>query len=187
MAMAAGAAANFDLASHASKIAANPAVSNGSAHQTPSAANSAASAGASAVPRPSSALSVSTAASARSAARRSTRVLRVVTVAPKPRPSAAVAQHSSAKAAESPISSALPASSDMASRSAPRPSDSRPRIPNRRASQGPSAAANMAEATCGTNIAPYWALDKWKPVGPAKIALAAGKATSARPCIAPQR
>ena len=60
-------------------------------------------------------------------------------------------------------------------------------MPNRRASHGPTAEANIASTTCGTNIAPYCALDKWKPAGLVKIALAAGKVTSAKPCIAPHR
>ena len=111
----------------------------------------------------------------------------VITVAPKPKPSAPVAKHSTGNAAEEPINSALAASSAMERRLAPRPNSSTPRIPSRRASQGPTAEAKMASATCGMNIAPYCALDKWKAVGLANIALAAGNVTSARPCITPQR
>ena len=127
------------------------------------------------MPTPSKALSVSTAASARSAARRSTNVFSVITVAPKPKPSAPVAQHSSANAAEAPIRSALAASSAIERRSAPRPNSSTPRMPSRRASQGPTAEAKMASATCGMNIAPYCALDKWKPVGLDEYCAGGGK------------
>ena len=43
----------------------------------------------------------------------------------------------------------------------------------------------IASTTCGMNIAPYCVPDRSKPVGLAKIVLAAGKVTSARPCKTP--
>ena len=50
-----------------------------------------------------------------------------------------------------------------------------------------SAEARIASATWGMNIAPYCAPDRLKPEGLAKIALAAGNVTSARPCTTPAR
>src|SRR2546425_13203203 len=100
-----------------------------------------------------------------------------MTVAPKPRPSAAVANSRMPYARlEEDLNRLLMASKAIETRSLPRPSRKTRFNFQRRANAGTRLEARMARSTCGRNIAPYWLLLNPYPCGCGlvKMELAAG-------------
>ena len=159
---------------------------SGSPHQIPSPMNTATKTGASAVPRPSSALSASTATSTRRGNSDAASELTTGIVSPKPIPMRPVAPSRKRKGGGMrPQAKRLDTSSAIDARSAPRPSKRTRFSPHRRASRPPSSAAVTARTVWGANMTPYSPFDRPYACGSVNTALAAGNVTSARPCSSP--
>ncbi len=117
--------------------------------------NTATSTGASAVPRPSSALRYRTARSAAAGKNAAARLFSAGTVSPNPIPSEVVAASSIRYGSgPAPIANWLSTSRVIAARSPTRPARNTRLTPERRVRLAPASAAEIAASACGRNSVP---------------------------------